>query len=275
MDTTRILAVATTACLLATAGASAATVTTLDGSQGWVSYDTRGGATSAITTDQPRNGNGSVKFQTNNDLEKATVGTFDTTGGQFGTLGDLVAGSISMDYYRDSSSTTTSTQAPSLNLFVKNPNGVTGTLIWERVYTHDTGTDRDTPTDQWIDNEAIGSENFYIRSNPGTGTTSYDQGGNYKPLSFFANGSTVSNGTSTSLALGSDTVITGIGIGVGSGLGPVYLGYVDDVNVNFGNGGGSISANFEAAAVPEPTTLLGGLALGGMTVLGRRRKLLA
>ena len=261
--TTKTLLAAAVGSLALAGVASAATVTTLDGSQNWFSsYDTTATATSAITADQPRNGNGSVNFQTNSTAEKAVVGYF--TSGTLGTLGDLLSGSVTFDYYRDSSSTTVDHQAPSFKFYVKNASNQSASLIWERVYNQ-SGAARTVPTDVWNDDESLVPQLFYIRS----GGQSYDTAGNFMTLADFASGMTASSGGNTSIALGGDTVITGIELGVGSGLGPTFIGYVDDVNVAFGNGGQTISANFEP--VPEPASL-GLVGVAGLGLLARRRR---
>ncbi len=208
---------------------------------GWVPANVRANATVAITTAQPRSGDGSLEFTTNTitsgqdkaDYEKV----WGVTPGR--TLGNLSA--LSYDFYRDSSSTTAAHFAPVLRLYYLNSSGQSGLLIWEPIYNGYGAV----VTDTWISADILGG-NFWMRAfDPGRTIDDY----NVSLAEWMANadeeGSPIDDDADSDAphVLGPDTYIIGVNVGVGSGWGATFRGYVDNVLLQFGSD--EVSANFE------------------------------
>lgn len=241
--------------LTAVAGTSiAADVTTLDGSQGWLSYGFSGGGTASIDMAPTNDGDGSLRMT--GDRSRVGFGT----GGDMGTLGALAAGGVSIDLFRDGASTGAGHYQIAVAFFVRNSLGQTGSLTWEAAY-NGIGTVNDT----WINDQMLnGAGLWWIRSN----SVNFDQVANMRTLGDWTTAGSVSWGGDTSIALGADTAITALELKVGSGVpGGTFLGNADDITVDF-SGGNLYHANFQA--VPEPMTM-SALGLGALALLRKRR----
>ncbi|TVQ76479.1 MAG: hypothetical protein EA380_08660 [Phycisphaeraceae bacterium] len=258
----RTLSVA--AVVLFAGSVNAAIVDTLDFSQGWGDLDTRTGGSSTLSSERPRNGNGSLRMAYDSAIAGTSQAKASVIGGlgigvPFGRVGDLVdGGSLTYDWYRDGSSTTVAYQFVQIKLHVANATGAPALLVWEGVYN---GIANAT-TDAWVDDQETVDGNWWIRS----GGTNFDVAGGFQSLNWFLQGNTVMNGGSTSLVLDFDTVILGIELGVGSGLSGTFIGYADDVTLAFGNGV-SFNYNFE---IPAPGAIALAL-LAGVAGVRRRR----
>lgn len=236
----------------------------------WFSNNVRNGGASGITSDYPRNGNGSVYFSAPSGSAKADFeiwfGNAFTAGY---TLGNLTA--LSYDWYRGPGSTVAGHFMPVIRLYFDadgNPFTLNdrGYLVYERAYNPNTAP---VPVGQWVSDDVF---NFY---GPG-------QSANLWMVHFGnPNGSvltiynrtlqdwlTTPNPHPAYPSLGLDTVIWGLSVGVGSGWAGSFVGAVDNVRLAFGNAYDT-TWNFEV--VPEPATswlFLGGL--GVMWVFRRR-----
>ncbi|KAK9918946.1 hypothetical protein WJX75_008249 [Coccomyxa subellipsoidea] len=218
-------------------------------SQPWVSFDTRNAGTVSITSDNPRRGDGSLRLFTTGPADKAQVeGVYNVVGGApLGTLGDLVAGSLSFEYNVPSAS-----PVPAFRLVIVNSANAVVALVWERAYQ----TNPVPPLNVWV-TEDMTNQNFWIRSN----THNYDNAvvpSNYQPLSVWATGfqgkdpSFGPSPVSTPPLTGADKIYA-VQIGIGSGLAGSTT-YVDTPMLKFGNGGASYTANFEVGPPPQPCT---------------------
>lgn len=215
---------------------------------GWAPANVRADATVAITGDEPRSGLGSLKFsfvtvtpgQDKADYEKI----WGVVPGR--TLGSLSA--LSYEFYRSSTSTTTGHFAPVLRLYYYNSvSGESGLLIWEPIYNGYVSI----PTNSWI-SEDVFADNFWMRAfGPSRTIDDY----NVSLAEWMANadeeGSPIDDDADADVphVLSASTYITGINVGVGSGWGATFLGYVDNVEIEFG--ADVETANFE---LPPPCT---------------------
>ncbi len=225
-----------------------AQIVTPNNLNGWGPANVRADAAVAITGDEPRSGSGSLKFsfvtvtpgQDKADFEKL----WGVVPGR--TLGALSA--LSYEFYRAGSSTTAAHFAPVLRLYYYNAvTGESGLLIWEPIY-NGYGT---IPTDSWISAD-IFTGNFWMRAfGPGRTIDDY----NVSLAEWMANtdeeGSPIDDDADTDVphVLNPDVYITGINVGVGSGWGATFLGYVDNVVIEWGTD--VEAANFE---LPPPCT---------------------
>jgi hypothetical protein len=210
----------------------------------WGEANVRLNATVAITDTQPRSGNGSLMFYTNTitpGQDKADFEIFwDPTLHPTRTLSNVTK--LQFDWYRDANSTTTDHFAPALRLYYQTPLSETGLLIWEPVYNGYAAV----PTNTWVTSDIL-TDNFWMRAfDPGRTIDDY----NVNLAEWMANtdeeGSPIDDDADSDQphVLGPDTYIVGINVGVGSGWGDSFLGYVDNVEIEF-NGDDSVSANFE------------------------------
>ncbi|RZA34156.1 MAG: hypothetical protein EOP92_17175, partial [Lysobacteraceae bacterium] len=118
------------------------------GTSGWYYNNVRSNAVIGIDADYPRSGNGSVSFTTSNSNAKADieylpgavkVGDLYASTSSLGLFSALQ--SMSYDWYRDSASTATSNQHPSLRVLLDKDGDLTtfgdrGGLVFERVYNN-------------------------------------------------------------------------------------------------------------------------------------------
>lgn len=215
---------------------------------GWVPANVRTNATVAITGAQPRSGLGSLEFTTNTIVSGQDKADYEKLWGVVPgrTLGNLSA--LSYEFYRSSASTTTGHFAPVLRLYYYNSaNGENGLLIWEPIYNGYSTI----PTNTWI-SEDVFADNFWMRAfGPSRTIDDY----NVSLAEWMANtdeeGSPIDDDADADVphVLSSSIYITGINVGVGSGWGATFLGYVDNVEIEFG--ADVETANFE---LPPPCT---------------------
>jgi hypothetical protein len=230
---------------------AAETITALDGTQHWYTYERNLGNVD-LSAEQPRNGNGSVKMTTSSGSDKAML--IYGTDSDLGSFSDLLNGNISFDYYRSSNSTVAAHLAPAFEFSVS-ANDQTYYLKWEAVYNGITNVIED----QWVNTGPITSGNWWIWD-PVQGKDL----GQYQSLSNWQSELFAEGGT-----------LTSFNISLGSGWNGTYLGYVDTVNVQFANL--NTEFNFETlnvSVVPAPGAIL--LAGIGTSVVGwlRRRRAL-
>ncbi len=215
---------------------------------GWAPANVRTNATVAITGAQPRSGLGSLEFTTNTIVSGQDKADFEKIWGIVAgrTLGNLSA--LSYEFYRSSASTTDAHFAPVLRLYYYNSvSGENGLLIWEPIYNGYVSI----PTDTWI-SEDVFADNFWMRAfGPSRTIDDY----NVSLAEWMANadeeGSPIDDDADADVphVLSSSIYITGINVGVGSGWGETFLGYVDNVEIEFG--ADVETANFE---LPPPCT---------------------
>lgn len=252
--------------------ALAVDVYSVDGTQGWWPNDVRSGGSLTLTNEQASVGNGSLRITTDSNIAGSTnaksyVSFF--SGSPFGTLGQLAAGSISLDIFKSSlSSANLSTHDLAFQIHWRNANGQTGNLTWENNYNGSATV----PTDAWRTLD-FSSGNYWIRSQPTSGGSSqnFDVAAHVYSLSNWTTGVQAINGGFTSQALSAGTEIMGFSIGFGSGVTGQMVSYIDNFNVQFGGPNGfGYSANFEA--VPEPFTMSLGIAGIALAIRKRRKK---
>lgn len=215
---------------------------------GWGPANVRTDATVSITGNQPRAGTGSLKFTTNTVTPGQDKADFEKIWGVVPgrTLGALSA--LRYEFYRGSSSTTAGHFAPVLRLYYYNDvTGESGLLIWEPIY-NGYGT---ITTNTWISAD-IFSGNFWMRAfGPGRTIDDY----NVSLAEWMANadeeGSPIDDDSDADVphVLNPGVYITGVNVGVGSGWGATFLGYVDNVELEWSSD--VEAANFE---LPPPCT---------------------
>jgi hypothetical protein len=264
------------ATLLASANSFAADITVLPsdlnggGLNQWNLSNYRGtsngytSTTSAgITTNNPRNGNGSVEMSLTNSTGKADYAYtwgFDSTR----TLGSLT--SMSYDWYRSSASSAGGVMPAFRLLYDADGSATTladqGYLIFEQVYNPNVGS---VVSDQWVNSDLMTANLWQRQFSPGFTVESYGV-----TLADWASGS---NQPANADRLGAGTAILGIEFGIGSGWNGTFRGFVD--NVSFGFNSDVTTFNFEvaqAAEVPEPDSIaLLALGLTGLLAARRRR----
>ncbi|ARU41613.1 hypothetical protein CCB80_10865 [Armatimonadetes bacterium Uphvl-Ar1] len=225
----------------------------LVGTTGWAYNNVRNNGSVGISTANPYNGNGSVRFEgtqgpggssSKSDIEYlvnpvASGGNYFSTG-SLGKLNDLVG--MSYRYYRDSSSTNDPGQMVAARILIDadgdlNTTGDRGGLVWELAYNGGGAA----PLDQWVLMGLGGNTNVW---NFGAGMATATGGYNVTLNQWKAGNGTV-NGNSA---------IIGFSYGVGSGWGPNLM-FLDDAAWQLDNGitNQTTSSNFEV--VPEPMTM--------------------
>lgn len=238
------------------------------GMTGWYYNNVRGGSANTIVgirTDLPRNGNGSVFFDTNNSRSKADVeylanavqipgvGNWIATG----SLGSFQAlSSFGYEWYRVGTSTNPAVQHPALRVLLDLDGnlltvGDRGGLVFERAYNGGV-----VPTDTWVTDTIGASTNLW----------SFGLG-----LPFADGGYSITLAQWQADTRFANAVIIGFSAGVGSGWVGNFTGAVDNITWTLNPDPETFltqTFNFEVrpgeTPVPEPAAL----ALLGMGLLG-------
>ena len=240
------------------------------GNSTW-SADIRGSATVAITGANPRNGTGSLALTTSGDLFDWGFYLRAAPGGSYGLLAQLDC--LGFDWFRETVPNVVSdvpwlAQSPVLRLFVAD-NGVESQLVWEKYYSDGSPT----VNDGWHSENLIG-QNFW-RVIPGQGYTIANCAA---ADPFFPNPLLLNSvsGWASGACFSSNAFVTAISVGVGSSWPDMYRGFVDNVQLGFGDQQiYAVNDNFELTPVPEPGTIVlmaTGLAVTAGAGLIRRRR---
>ena len=243
------------------------------GNPNWVYNNTRGSGSVGIRTNYPRNGNGSVYFNSPDRFGKADIEYFVApvlVGGNFapnpynpssilGPLADL--SHLSYQWYRDGSSTAPNHLHPVLRLGILRVNHQDnsinlGYLVFERIYNGFSGA---APTDSWQSDNIIGSNyGLWATASLGFGDPNVNFSQVFKTLSGWVSAANDANAT---------LYVISVNAGIGSGWNGTFTGAVD--NITFGFGGNYTTYNFEV--VPEPASMAA-LGSGLIGLLGLRRR---
>jgi hypothetical protein len=203
-----------------------------------------------------RSGSRSTDRRTSTD----SAGALFETGATLGTLGDIIDGKLSFDWYRDSGSTSWEHLIPALRLHLETESASGGTqriqLIWEGMYNDYPYQGTVPPKDEWVVEDVTGG-NFWIFVEGTGGLTIRDN----TLLDWYGY-----DGGGAFTAIGADTAVVGVSVAVGHGWTGTTLTYVDNVFAAF-DGGPTYRANFEVSPLP-PAAWLG---LGMLGVLGAVR----
>jgi hypothetical protein len=263
---------ATAACVVAFAAgtASAATVTTLDGSQGWTKGDTTGGGTSDIVDLSGAGGNlennaplpdGAVKLTTTSDNnDRAEISLL----ADFGLVSDILTSGFSVSYDMFKALGGALEDAPALKLSFLNL-GYAGdgyvTLIFEPYWNQPgfEGTSYATPAGDWS-TYSISLDSGLFWQTGGFGQSNSAGGPPLKTLNEWV--STFDSGFSSA-----SMVALTVGLGT---YNPSEVGYVDNVKIS-----GTLvdgTSDFDVAPVPVPAALpLFAAGLAGFGWIGWRR----
>jgi len=235
----------------------------------WYYNNVRANGVVGINSTYARSGNGSVFMSTpavaspgttngKADIEfyataaSNAAGNFNATS-ILGSLGQL--SSLSYEWYRDSSSTNSAAQHPSLRLQVIDPiSNAFGYLVFERVYNS-----LATPVGSWTADDVFGGD--YRMWSTGNLPSSFVTVGSRKLSNWMADFP--------------NYAVLGVSSGVGSGWGQ-FTGAVDNITFGFGTAPPT-TYNFEVQAngvVPEPHTIVVWSLLGvcGSLVACRARR---
>ncbi len=224
-----------------------AVIVTPGSPDGWAPANVRADATVAITTAQPRSGNGSLEFATNTvtpgqdkaDYQK----TWDPADFPTRTLAGLTA--LSYEYYRDSSSTTANHLAPVFRLYVADVTPTSSTfgkyalLIWEPVYNGAAPV----PTDQWITQDILNGKFWMFVPSGQSIPSGVVQNYGATLSNWLAGGVTGQPGDPAPINIDANSLVFGVNVGVGSGWGATFRGFVDNVTLRWGTD--EVHANFE------------------------------
>jgi hypothetical protein len=266
-----------TALLSGTAAAQTTTLTVTPSTPyGWSVVDQDAGhlGTAAISSANPRDGNGSLSIFLPSDAAKVYYGTAI----QPNTLESV--SSIAFDWYRSSSSTVANHFAPAYHVSLYS-NGVwAGDLVWERIYNEGAVSGNEAvPVDGWQTANIVNGQFWRSFGGP-TGVDCAQQSSTNAAQKV----GTISDWLTTCFA-GQTVYVGGISVGGGSGWNGVFQGFVDNVEIGFVSVPGvagrglpnevSTIYNFEAdlATVPEPSSMaLFATGLVGLAPIVRRRR---
>ncbi|MBS0188852.1 MAG: hypothetical protein JSS51_12355 [Planctomycetes bacterium] len=258
---TRSLALVVFAGSIGALTAQASTVVVTPGNlQGWSAANLRGDGSAAITTTYPNNGDGSLQFSgsTSTPSYKADYVRANTGANLLSTLT-----SLSVQLYRNSSSTAPAHLAPAVRLFVDNGQATDrySYLIWEPVY-NGVGT---VPTDQWNTFDLL-QGNFWQRAFKTVGGGQTVEIYNRTLADWLNPGTVTDGGGVVSNQVGPNARVLGYEIGIGSGWNGSFDGAADMFTIGFD--GDDTVFNFEPVPAPGATGLL---ALGGLLAVRRKR----
>ncbi len=210
----------------------------------WERGDVRNAGVLAITTDQPRSGDGSLKQALTASADKSGVSFGFASGDLSHLLSDISL--ISYEWFRDVSSTNPDGQHPSIKLFVDGDGSDATTndrvtMIFEGAYNGRAVA----PEGAWVTDDAT-TANFWVFHSASSGYPGapgvvevFD-----KTLAEWI-AESVTFGAWTD-PIGANAVVRGVAVESGSGWNGVFTGYVDNVNVSFANAS-DVIANFEVA----------------------------
>jgi len=215
-----------------------------DGSQlNWERWDIRVNGTVDITDEQPRSGNGSAEFNLTSGSDKAGLNIDFAAGDASHRLSDLTEASY--EWYRDSTSTNSAVQHPSLKLVVDGDGnlGTTNdrlTLAYEEAYNNYTVA---APTNSWVSSNATNGKwwAFHSASSGWPGAPGVVEVYN-KTLNDWMTQSVTYNAWTDPIT--ANAVVLSVRIEVGSGWNGVSKMFADNVRVVFGNAS-DVIANFD------------------------------
>ncbi len=185
----------------------------------------------------------------------AYSGGVSNTFPSLGTLGALVNGSMSADFFRSSASNTIN---PYVDVSVKIIFSGNRQLTWENAYNSSI-----TTQNSWFNQILTGSGEWWLR---GAGLPA-ENNNNLHTLAEWMTGISPTGYTGAPLTSLSD--VLGFSVGFGSGVGS-FDGAIDHLNANF-TGGSQYAFNFKAQATPEPASFAA-LSLGALAVIRRRKR---
>ncbi len=223
--------------------------------KGWSPANVRDDAMVELNKNQPLFGDGSLMFATDSitpgqdkaDFQLAWQQSLNAIDFPDRTLGNL--DNLLFAWYRDSISTTAPHLVPAFKLQFYDDGGtpgnaaddVLGLLVWEPVYN---GINP-APSDSWQISDIV-EDHFWVYVSQSANGSGVIQ--NYgASLDDWINNNPQGQAGDPSITLSANTFITGVLIGVGSGWNDAFIGYVDAVQVAFGDNDDTLY-NFEVCA---------------------------